>query len=76
MITETQRLRWKDVDALRGPCIKGHGTAAHHAMRDGASFTHIIDMDNATRDFAEADELRAPGSLTIEEMEREMGTRV
>ncbi len=76
MQTKAQRARWSDVALLRGPDVKGFGITALHAMRDGAAFTYIIDMDNATRDFAAADELRAPGSLTVEEMERELGLRV
>lgn len=68
MTTKAQLARWCDVmTKTRG----GGGQLA--AQRDGATFSHIIAADNATRDLAAADELRAPGWLSHEDMRRELG---
>lgn len=71
--TSAQFQRWSDLPQHRDRCWGGGGQLA--AARDGAHWTHIIAADNATRDFAAADELRAPDWLSVEDMQREMGQR-
>lgn len=73
MTTAAQHARWREVGNYRGP--KGKGRAHLAAMHHGANFSRTIERDNATRDLAEADELRAPGWLSHEDMQREMGER-
>lgn len=65
--------RWADVGNRRGWIASERGNLA--AMRDGCDFIATVMIDKATRDFAAADELRAPGWLSVEDAEREIGVR-
>ncbi|MBU6190685.1 MAG: hypothetical protein KGR68_15320 [Betaproteobacteria bacterium] len=71
MTTKAQHARWADLPNRRGWIAAECGSAA--AARDGVHFSHVAETDRILADFAAAEELHAPGWLSVEDMRRELG---